>query len=126
MIARGVLAPCSPSWEVPFGFATYEATETIEGPIRYRDGHVEYGRRDYHYGVQHIYDDGSLRIVVRPGSRESYGAPSWCMTIESLAGQPGQQFQTVEGALAAARGELSRWPEYRHALSAARQSGSLS
>lgn len=103
MTITSALTPCKPSWEVPQGFATYDLTRIIEGPIQFGDGHVEYGPREYHYGVQHIYDDGDLRIVVRPGNREYYSAAGYYMEIENLAGRPGRQFSNVHAALAAAR-----------------------
>lgn len=100
------LTPCTSSWEVPAGFTTYELTQTLEGPINFADGHVEYGPRVYHWGIQHIYDDGSLRIVVRPGDRDTYSASGYYMSIDSLAGQPGQPFPNVHAALAAAHVEV--------------------
>lgn len=115
------LTPAESPWEVPFGFSTYELTQVFEGPILGNAGQVvEHGPRVYHWGVQHIYDDGTVRIVVRPGSRDNYSSGGYYMSIESLAGSPGQQFSNVYAALAAARDELLRWPHYRHALSAAR------
>lgn len=112
------LTPAESPWEVPFGFLTYELTQTFEGPILGSDGQVvEYGPRAYHWGVQHIYDDGTVRIVVRPGDRDMYSASGYFMSIESLAGKPGQQFGNVHAALMAASHELLRWPHYRHALS---------
>lgn len=112
------LTPAESPWEVPFGFSTYELTQVFEGPFFGGDGQaVEHGPRVYHWGVQHIYDDGTVRIVVRPGDRDTYSASGYYMCIESLAGTPGQQFSNVHAALAAARDELVRWPHYRHALS---------
>lgn len=100
------LVPCASPWEVPPGFDTYELTQTFEGPSNFSDGHVEYGPVTYHWGVQHIYDDGNLRIVVRGGSRDYYSDAGYYMSIESLAGEPGQQFSNVHAALAAARAEV--------------------
>lgn len=109
-----------PPWSVPFGFTTSELIQTLEGPIIGGDGQtVEDGPLIYHWGIQHIYDDGAVRIVVRPGDRETYSATGYYMSIESLAGEPGQHFSNVHAALAAAAAELRAWPHYRHALSAA-------
>lgn len=110
------LTPCQASWSVPFGFATYELTQTVDGPIIAGDGQIDHGPRTYNWGIQHVYDDGTLRIVVRPGDRETYSASGYYMAIETLAGQPGRQFSNVHAALAAARDELLRWPNYRRAL----------
>lgn len=52
--------------------------------------------------MQHIYDDGSNRIVVRRGDRETYSATGYYMEIETLAGKPGQQFGDIHTALSTA------------------------
>jgi hypothetical protein len=113
------LTSCKSPWEVPEGFASYEFTQEFHGVIGYKKGQPIYGDAVYHWGVQHIYDDGELRIVVRPGNRERYSCGGYYMEIESLAGKPGQQFPNVESALAAAHDELIRWPRYREMISAA-------
>lgn len=116
-----VLKPAESPWEVPFGFSTYELTQAFEGPVFGGDGQVvEYGPRVYHWGVQHIYDDGTVRVAVRPGDRDTYSASGYYMSIESLAGAPGKQFSNVHAALKAASDELLEWPHYRQALSNAR------
>lgn len=116
-IAEDAQEPQKPPWSVPFGFSTHELTQTLHGPILGGDGQpVEYGPRVYHWGIQHIYDDGTIRIVVRPGNRERFSAAGYYMSIESQAGQPGQQFGNVHAALAAAASELRKWPHYRKAL----------
>jgi hypothetical protein len=46
----------------PFGFATYELTQTVDGPIITGDGQIDHGPRAFHWGIQHVYDDGTLRI----------------------------------------------------------------
>ena len=113
------LTPQESPWGVPFGFSTYELTQTLEGPILGGEGQpVEYGPRAYHWGLQHIYDDGAVRIVVRPGDRETYSAAGYYMSIETMAGEPGQQFGNVHAALAAAATELQKWSHYRQALAA--------
>lgn len=117
--ATAQLTPQQSPWSVPFGFSTYELTQTLHGPILGGDGQpVEYSPRVYHWGIQHIYDDGTVRIVVRPGDRETYSAPGYYMSIESLAGEPGQQFSNVHAALAAAATELRKIPHSRRALAA--------
>lgn len=111
------LTPQKSPWNVPCGFSTYELTQTLQGPILGGDGQpVDYGPRVYHWGLQHIYDDGTVRIAIRPGNRETYSAAGYYMSIESLAGKPGQQFSDVHAALAAAAAELRKWPYYREAL----------
>lgn len=99
-LAAEALTTAESPWEVPFGFSTYELTQDIRGPIFGSDGQ----------GVE----------VVRPGDRDIYSASGYYMSIESLAGTPGQQFSNVHAALKAASDELFRWPHYRHALSNAR------
>lgn len=119
--AAEALTPVESPWEVPFGFCTYELTQTCAGPIFGGGGQVVgYGPHVYHWGVQHIYDDGTVRIVVRPGDRDTYSASGYYMSIESMAGTPGKQFSNVYAALTAASDELLGWPQYRHALSNAR------
>lgn len=117
-ITEGAMPQKSP-WSVPLGFSTYELTQTLPGPILGGDGQpVDYGPRVYHWGIQHIYDDGTVRIVVRPGDRDTYAAAGYYMSIESLAGEPGQRFSNVHAALAAAATELRKLPHYRQALAA--------
>ena len=102
------LVPCNSPWWVPDGFSTYELNQIVDGPIQSAAGVIDYGPRVYHWGIQHVYDDGDLRIVVRPGNRDSYVSGGYHMMIESMAGQPGQHFPNVESALAAARAEVRR------------------
>lgn len=112
--AQPQLTPHDCPWSVPFGFSTYELTQTLEGPILCNDGQqVDHGPRTYRWGIQHIYDDGTVRIVVRPGDRETYSAAGYYMSIETLAGGPGQHFSNVHAALSAAATELRKWPHYR-------------
>jgi len=115
------LTPAQSPWEVPFGMSTCELTQTVEGPIFGGDGRVvEFGPRIHLRGVQHIYDDGTVRVVVRPGDRDTYRASGYYMSVESLAGTPAQQFSNVHAALTAASEELLHWPHHRRALSLAR------
>jgi hypothetical protein len=102
------MTPDTASLYVPEGFVTSNLTTTLDGPIYVKDGRYGYGPRTYYWGLQHIYDDGTLRIVVRPGNHETYSAPGYYMEIQPLAGRPGQQFSNVHAALSAARDEVLR------------------
>jgi hypothetical protein len=79
------------SWEVPEGFETFDIVQVV-------------GDLEYHFGAAHVYDDGKTRVVVRPGNREWYGpGRGFYMEIETLIGNPGQQFSNVHAALRAGR-----------------------
>ena len=52
------------------------------------------------FGTQHVYENGDVRAIVRPGDRESYIAGGFWFEIETLAGNPGQVFDNEADALA--------------------------
>lgn len=111
--------PDGSPWNVPFGFSTCELSQTMDGPILGGDGQpIEYGPRIHSWGIQHVYDDGAVRIVVRPGDRETYSASGYYMSFDNMAGEPGQHFGNVHAALAAAATALQELPHYRRALAA--------
>lgn len=95
-------------WYVPPGFETFDVVQHFDGPIQCEGGRVEFGPREYRWGVAHVYDDGELRIEVTPGSREGYSGGGYYLQIPTLAGTPGQQFSNVHAALEAARAEARR------------------
>lgn len=103
-------------WYVPPGFETFDLVQVFDGPIICEGGRIEFGPREYHWGVAHVYDNAGLRIVVRPGNRDRYSAGSYIMLIESMVGEPSQQFSNVSAALIAARDE-ARAHERRLAVS---------
>ena len=61
---------------------------------------LEWADEVRNYGVQYIYEEGEVRIVVRPGSLESVDpAKGWCYEVNGL---PGRECESEEEALALA------------------------
>lgn len=87
---------------VPEGFMATELVQQLDGPIHHEDGRIEQDSRTLRWGLQHVYDDGELRIAVRRGDRETYSASGFYMDIQTVAGRPGQTFTDIGAALAAA------------------------
>lgn len=88
---------------VPEGFVTSELVQHLDGPFHHGDGRIEQGSLTLRWGLQHIYDDGHLRVVVRRGDRDNYDSTRGCyLDIQTMAGRPGQRFDDIGEALSAA------------------------
>lgn len=88
---------------VPSGFVTSELIQQLDGPIHHGDGRIEQGPKVLTWGLQHVYDDRELMVVVRHGDRETYSATGSYMETQNTAGWAGHRFDDIGTALVAAR-----------------------